>query len=123
MSERYDQVERAIRTHVAAFNARDLQRLLTGLAEDAIWSTSQDTVCEHGELAVLFDDAFRSARPRWLARKQCPKPPHGGRSRLQCPRITDYAKVQRDRRPLSSRHRVAATHRIGGYHIRRVCAQ
>jgi hypothetical protein len=64
MSERHVQVERAIRAHVAAFNARDLYRLLTGLAEDAVWSTGQHTVRGHGELAGLFGDAFRLIAPR-----------------------------------------------------------
>jgi hypothetical protein len=64
MSERYDQVERAIHEHVAAFNAQDLQRLLTGLAEDAVWQTGQDTVRGHDKLAVLYSNAFRVIAPR-----------------------------------------------------------
>jgi uncharacterized protein len=64
MSERYDQVERAIRDHVTAFNAHDLQRLLAGLAEDAVWQTGQDTFRGRDELAALFSEAFRSIAPR-----------------------------------------------------------
>src|SRR5215468_8252123 len=63
MSERYEQVERAIRDHVAAFNAQDLQCLLTGLAPDVVWQTGEDTFRGHvmsteGILAGLPDDIW-----------------------------------------------------------------
>lgn len=64
MSEQYDRVERAIREHVAAFNTRDLQRLLSGLAEDVVWQTGQYTFRGRDELAAVFSDAFRAIAPR-----------------------------------------------------------
>jgi hypothetical protein len=64
MSERHNHVEKAIREHVAAFNAQDLPRLLAGLAANAVWQTGQDTVRGHAALAVLFGDAFRVIAPR-----------------------------------------------------------
>ena len=68
MSERYAQLERTIRDHVAAFNAQDLQRLLTGLAEDAVWQTGQHTFCGRDELATLFSEAFRTIAPELAIR-------------------------------------------------------
>jgi len=64
MLERYDQVAQAIRDHVAACNARDLQRLLTGLSEDVVWQTGQDTFHGRDELATLFSEALRTIGPR-----------------------------------------------------------
>lgn len=64
MSEQYDQVERAIRDHVAAFNAKDIQRLLAGLAEDVVWQTGQDTFRGHAALAAVFGGAFSDIAPR-----------------------------------------------------------
>jgi hypothetical protein len=63
MSERYEVVEGAIREHISAFNAQNLHRLLTGLAEDAVWQTGQHTVRGHDELAAFFSDAFRDITP------------------------------------------------------------
>ncbi|HEY7339238.1 MAG TPA: nuclear transport factor 2 family protein [Ktedonobacterales bacterium] len=68
MSERYAQLERTIRDHVAAFNAQDLQSLLAGLAEDAVWQTGQDTFYGRDELATLFSEAFRTIAPELAIR-------------------------------------------------------
>lgn len=68
MQEGYDQVAKAIRDHVAAFNAQDLQRLLTGLSEDVLWRTSQETFHGRDELASVFRAAFRTIAPRLALR-------------------------------------------------------
>jgi hypothetical protein len=64
MSKRYDQVERAIRDHVARFNAQDLQPLLAGLAVDVVWQTGRDTFRGRDALAALFSDAFGVLAPK-----------------------------------------------------------
>src|SRR5262249_48591371 len=64
MLERYHQVEKAIRDHVAACTSQDLQRLLTGLSEDVVWQTGQDTLHGREELATLFSEVFRTIAPR-----------------------------------------------------------
>jgi len=68
MTERYAQAEKTIRDHIAAFNAQDLQSLLTGLAEDAVWQTGQHTCCGRDELTTLFSEAFRTIAPRLAIR-------------------------------------------------------
>ncbi|HEX5548272.1 MAG TPA: nuclear transport factor 2 family protein [Ktedonobacterales bacterium] len=68
MTERYAQVEKAIRDHITTFNAQDLHSLLTGLAEDAVWQTGQHTFCGRDELAALFSEAFRTIAPELTIR-------------------------------------------------------
>ncbi len=68
MSERYDQIEQAIREHVAAFNSRDVERLMAGLAEDVVWQTGADTIRGRSELAAVFSDAFRVIAPQLTIR-------------------------------------------------------
>lgn len=68
MSERRDRIESAIREHVAAFNAQDIPRLLTGLAADVVWHTGQDTFRGHDALADLFTGAFAAIAPRLTIR-------------------------------------------------------
>jgi hypothetical protein len=63
MAEWYDQMERTIHEHVAAFNAHDLPRLLSSLAQDIIWQTGHDTFRGRDELAEVFSDAFRTIAP------------------------------------------------------------
>jgi uncharacterized protein len=53
-----------LRDHVAAFNAHDTHRLLTGLARDVEWTTGADTVVGHAALADLFDSWLWSLDPR-----------------------------------------------------------
>ncbi|HEU5349424.1 MAG TPA: nuclear transport factor 2 family protein [Ktedonobacterales bacterium] len=66
--ERVERVEQAIRNHIAAFNAHDLQRLLAGLADDAVWQTGRDTFRGRPELATLFQRAFSAIAPRLTIR-------------------------------------------------------
>ena len=68
MTERYAQVEKTIRDHIAAFNAQDLQSLLAGLAEDAVWQTGQHTFRGRDELAALFSEAYRTIAPKLAIR-------------------------------------------------------
>jgi ketosteroid isomerase-like protein len=49
--------------HVRAFNARDLDALLAGLREDALWVTGTSVVRGRAELAGLFGDAMRGLLP------------------------------------------------------------
>jgi hypothetical protein len=63
MAEWYNQMEWTIREHIAAFNARDLPRLLGGLAQEISWQTGQDTFRGRDELAEMFSDAFRTIAP------------------------------------------------------------
>jgi ketosteroid isomerase-like protein len=49
--------------HIAAFNAHDRERVLAGLAPDAVWITGTDTVTGRAALADLFDDWLWSTRP------------------------------------------------------------
>lgn len=53
----------AIVRHVAAFNAHDTDRVLAGLAPDAVWITGHDVATGHGALAEVFDDWLWSMRP------------------------------------------------------------
>jgi ketosteroid isomerase-like protein len=45
----------AVLEHISAFNAHSTQRLLDGLAEDAVWRTGTDVVQGSAALADLFD--------------------------------------------------------------------
>ena len=54
----------AVVEHLAAFNAHDTDRLLTGLAPDAVWVTGQDIVVGADGLADTFDDWLWSLDPR-----------------------------------------------------------
>ena len=49
--------------HIAAFNAHDTERLLAGLAPDAVWNTGSDTLAGRTALADLFDDWLWSTSP------------------------------------------------------------
>jgi ketosteroid isomerase-like protein len=49
--------------HLAAFNAHDTERLLTGFAADAVWITGQDVVRGRDALAELFDAGLWSMNP------------------------------------------------------------
>lgn len=50
--------------HIAAFNDRDLDALLAGFADDALWVTGKYTCRGHVELRELFAGAFSSIAPR-----------------------------------------------------------
>ena len=47
-----------IRSHVRAFNARDLEGLLRTLADDAVWTTGRTTVHSRADLAAFFQGAM-----------------------------------------------------------------
>ncbi|MGW3244021.1 nuclear transport factor 2 family protein [Streptomyces sp. NPDC001070] len=53
----------AVREHIRAFNARDLDALLAGFTEDAVWSTGTTTVRGRAALTELFDEAMRGLLP------------------------------------------------------------
>ncbi len=53
----------AIFEHVAAFNAHDRERLLSGLHPGIVWSTGRDTLRGHAALAELFDDGLWAMSP------------------------------------------------------------
>ncbi|MFE2538601.1 nuclear transport factor 2 family protein [Actinacidiphila glaucinigra] len=53
----------AIRTHVRAFNARNLDALLAGFTDDAVWITGTTTVRGRAALTGLFDEAMRGLLP------------------------------------------------------------
>jgi len=53
----------AIHAHVAAFNARDLDALLAGFTDDAVWITGTTTVRGRAALTGLFDEAMRGLLP------------------------------------------------------------
>lgn len=53
----------AVHRHVGAFNARDLDALLAGFTEDAVWITGSTTVRGRAALTELFDEAMRGLLP------------------------------------------------------------
>ena len=53
----------ALRRHVAAFNNRDLQTLLDGFTEDAVWITGSSVVRGYDELTELFSGAMEQLLP------------------------------------------------------------
>lgn len=48
----------AVKAHLAAFNDRDLERVLALFAEDAVFATAEQLVVGRRGLRVLFADAF-----------------------------------------------------------------
>jgi hypothetical protein len=56
-------IEDLIKEHVAAFNARDLEALMAGFTDDAVWVTGQATARGRAELAGLFGGAMRGLLP------------------------------------------------------------
>jgi ketosteroid isomerase-like protein len=57
-------VAEAILEHLAAFNAHDTDRVLAGLAPDAVWITGRDVATGRAALAEVFDDWLWSLRPQ-----------------------------------------------------------
>jgi ketosteroid isomerase-like protein len=53
----------AVLEHIGAFNAHSTQRLLAGLAPDAVWRTGSDVVRGLAALADLFDPWVWSLAP------------------------------------------------------------
>jgi hypothetical protein len=56
-------IEDLFRAHVDAFNARDLDALLAGFADDARWVTGRHGASGRGELTELFDGAMKGLLP------------------------------------------------------------
>ncbi|MFF5230260.1 nuclear transport factor 2 family protein [Dactylosporangium sp. NPDC000521] len=52
-----------MRRHVDAFNARDLDALMTGFTEDAVWITGSSIARGIGELTELFAGAMTGLLP------------------------------------------------------------
>jgi hypothetical protein len=53
----------AVREHIRAFNARDLDALMAGFTDDAVWITGASTATGRTELAGLFTDAMSGLLP------------------------------------------------------------
>jgi hypothetical protein len=58
-------IERAalVRDHLRAFNARDLGRLMGGLAETVVWRTGRDVVVGRPAVEVFLGDAMSGLLP------------------------------------------------------------
>jgi ketosteroid isomerase-like protein len=52
-----------VRSHAAAFNARDLDALMAGFTEDAVWVTGTGIARGHDELVELFEGAMAGLLP------------------------------------------------------------
>lgn len=53
----------AVQAHLDAFNTRDLDALLAGFTDDAVWRTGTDTVRGRAELTGLFGWALANLLP------------------------------------------------------------
>lgn len=53
-----------VRGHVDAFNAGDLDALMAGFTDDAVWVTGTTAVRGRAELTELFAGAIAGLRPR-----------------------------------------------------------
>jgi uncharacterized protein (TIGR02246 family) len=56
-------IEALIRTHVEAFNTHDLETLMSGFADDAVWITGRTTARGRTELTELFAGAMEGLLP------------------------------------------------------------
>ena len=56
-------IEDLIKEHVEAFNARDLEALMAGFADDAVWISGKTTARGRAELANLFAGAMKGLLP------------------------------------------------------------
>jgi uncharacterized protein len=52
-----------VRRHIAAFNAGDVETLLAGFTDDAVWITGSSVARGREELAELFAGAIAGLRP------------------------------------------------------------
>jgi ketosteroid isomerase-like protein len=59
-----DQTAALVREHVRAFSEGDLDGLLAGLADDAVWITGRTTVRGKAELEPFFRAAIDELNPR-----------------------------------------------------------
>lgn len=53
-----------VRRHVEAFNSRDLDALLAGFTDDAVWITGTSAARGRAEIAELFAGAMAGLLPR-----------------------------------------------------------
>jgi hypothetical protein len=53
----------AVRRHLRAFNERDVEALIAGLTEDAVWITGGAVVTGHAELTEFFAGALTALAP------------------------------------------------------------
>ncbi|MEV8566982.1 nuclear transport factor 2 family protein [Streptomyces sp. NPDC051322] len=56
-------IETLIRTHVEAFNTHDLETLMAGFTDDAVWVTGTTTTQGRAELTELFARALEGLLP------------------------------------------------------------
>ena len=56
-------IENLVKAHVEAFNARDLDALIAGFTDDAVWITGQTTVRGRAGLTELFASAMDGLLP------------------------------------------------------------
>ncbi|HEX5540859.1 MAG TPA: nuclear transport factor 2 family protein [Micromonospora sp.] len=62
MDEAVDSAD-VVRRHVDAFNARDLDALMSAFTDDALWVTGTSIARGHGELTELFAGAMEGLLP------------------------------------------------------------
>ena len=58
-----DQTRNAVMEHLAAFNAHDSARLVSGLADDIVWATGTDVIQGRAATAALFDEGLWALQP------------------------------------------------------------
>ncbi|WP_042402568.1 nuclear transport factor 2 family protein [Streptacidiphilus carbonis] len=57
-----------LQAHLDAFNAGDLDALMAGFADDAVWRTGSDTAAGRPELTELFGWAMANIMPKLTVR-------------------------------------------------------
>ena len=55
-----------VQAHVDAFNARDLDALMAGFTDDAVWITGTTTIRGHDDLTRFFEVAMVGLLPRLI---------------------------------------------------------
>jgi uncharacterized protein (TIGR02246 family) len=63
-----DQNTAVVRERIEAFNDGDLERLMAGFTEDALWITGRTTVRGRDELRSFFGAAIKGLRPNLALR-------------------------------------------------------
>ncbi len=56
-------IEKLIQAHVQAFNSRDLEALIAGFTDEAVWVTGRTTARGRAELTELFAGAMGGVLP------------------------------------------------------------
>jgi len=65
-----DEVLAAVDAHLAAFNARDLEAIAAGLADDAVFSAGGQLTIGRRAIAALFADSFAAPVEATLERRR-----------------------------------------------------